>query len=57
MYKTILLIAGIIILLLSLLTDVIGIGREPGFGLIQIAGTIIGLVMIIIAIRKIKKKN
>ena len=57
MYKTILLIAGIIILLLSLLTDVIGIGREPGFGLIQIAGTIIGLIMIIVAIRKIKKKN
>jgi hypothetical protein len=57
MYKTILLIAGIIIILLSLLADVINIGREPGFGLLQIAGTIIGLVMIIFAIRKFRKKD
>jgi hypothetical protein len=44
----ILIVVGIIILLVSLLADVIGIGAYPGFGSKQIAGTIVGAVVAII---------
>jgi hypothetical protein len=57
MNSKILLIIGIIILLFSLLTDVIGIGYKPGFGAGQIAGTVIGLIIIVIAIKKLTRKQ
>jgi peptidoglycan/LPS O-acetylase OafA/YrhL len=56
MNKKVLLIIGIVLLLLSLLADVIGIGREPGFGMGQIAGAIIGLLIIVFAVRGMGKK-
>ena len=57
MNSKILLIIGIIILLFSLLTDVIGIGYKPGFGAGQIAGTIAGIIIIVIAVRKLSQKK
>jgi len=42
----VLLLGGLILLLLSLAADVIGIGRNTGFGPGQIAGTIVGLIAI-----------
>jgi len=39
------LMIGIIVLILSLLADVIGIGGASGFGTRQIVGTIVGAVM------------
>lgn len=56
MNHKIILIAGIVILILSLFADSFGLGREPGFGLIQIGGTIIGLALIIIGIVKLRRK-
>jgi hypothetical protein len=40
-----LLVVGIGLLLASLLADVIGIGDDPGFGLQQTAGSIVGAVI------------
>lgn len=44
----VLLVVGIIVLVLSLLLDVIGIGRAPGFGYYQIGGIIIGAIVAIV---------
>ena len=44
----ILIVVGIIILLVSLLADVIGIGGYPGIGYKQIIGAIVGAVISII---------
>jgi hypothetical protein len=41
---TVLLVAGIALLILSGLADVIGIGQSPNFGNAQIAGAIIGAI-------------
>ena len=41
---------GIVILLVSLLADVIGIGKYPGFGYKQAIGTAIGIVIFIIGL-------
>ncbi len=54
MNSKVVLIAGIIILILSLIMDFIGLGFKPGFGAGQIAGTIIGIALI--AIGLIRKK-
>jgi hypothetical protein len=43
-----LLVIGVIILLLSLLANSIGIGRAPGFGYKQIAGTVVGAIIAIV---------
>lgn len=43
-----LLVGGIVLLLLSLSADMIGLGRDPGFGYQQIAGALIGGVAAII---------
>ncbi|PKP36450.1 MAG: hypothetical protein CVT98_07895 [Bacteroidetes bacterium HGW-Bacteroidetes-15] len=40
-------IIGLIVLLLSIFLDEIGIGSTPGYGLVQIAGMVVGAVMII----------
>jgi hypothetical protein len=44
----ILIVVGIIILLVSLLADMIGIGGYPGIGYKQIIGAIVGAVISII---------
>jgi uncharacterized membrane protein len=44
----ILIVVGIIILLVSLLADVIGIGGYPGMGYKQIIGAIVGAVIAIV---------
>ena len=41
----ILLIVGVLLLLVSLLADVVGLGPSPGFGLRQIVGSIAGLAL------------
>lgn len=43
-----LLVGGIVLLLLSLSADVIGLGRDPGFGYQQMGGTLVGAVAAII---------
>lgn len=37
---------GVLLVLVSLLADVIGLGREPGFGYRQIAGVVAGLALV-----------
>ena len=41
----ILLIAGVLLLLVSLLADVVGLGLSPGFGWKHIVGSIAGLAL------------
>jgi len=54
----VLLVAGIHILVLSLVADLLGIGRSPGFGWNQILGIIIGAVLTIVgAVLKFKKSS
>jgi len=43
----VLIVVGIIILILSLILDLIGIGGTTGFGFYQIGGTIAGAIMAI----------
>jgi len=47
---TILLAAGIILAAVFAALDIVGLGREPGFGYIQIAGTVIGVIALIIGL-------
>ena len=44
------LIIGIGLLLVSLLADVIGIGDDPGNGLWQTAGTIVGVIITVVGL-------
>jgi hypothetical protein len=53
--KRILLIIGTLILLFSVLVDFLGIGY-PGFGYLQITGSVVGVVIVIIGL-VIKKKE
>jgi len=46
----ILIVAGALLALISLLADVIGLGRAPGFGYGQIAGLLIGLAALVAGI-------
>jgi hypothetical protein len=41
----VLLVVGIVVLILSLVADVLGIGSWPGFGPYQIVGTIVGAIV------------
>lgn len=43
-----LLIGGIALLLISVSADMIGLGRDPGFGYQQMGGTLVGAVAAII---------
>jgi hypothetical protein len=40
-------ILGLVVILLSVFLDEIGIGSTPGYGLVQIAGMIVGAIMVI----------
>lgn len=44
----ILLVAGVIVVILSLAADTIGIGGMPSFGPYQIAGTVAGVVAVVL---------
>ncbi|MBU0755611.1 MAG: hypothetical protein KJ645_10765 [Planctomycetes bacterium] len=44
----VLLILGIFFFILSLILDIIGLGSSPGFGNNQIAGAVLGALMIIV---------
>ena len=46
---------GIILLLVSLLADVLGIGDSPGIGFKQIIGAVVGAVIVIIGLRGLRK--
>ncbi len=50
------LVVGTVILVLSLVTDLIGIGRSPGFGGIQIAGIVVGACVVVVALLMTFKK-
>jgi len=54
----VLLVAGTVILVLSLIGDLLGIGRSPGFGWNQILGIVIGAVLTIVGVvLKFKKPS
>jgi len=46
----VLLVAGVLILIISAAADYIAMGAFPGFGYKQIAGTIVGVVMIVVGL-------
>ena len=46
----ILIVVGIVILVLSLLADPIGIGRDPGFGYKQTVGSVVGAIVTIVGL-------
>ena len=46
----VLLVVGIVVLLLSLLADVIGLGGNPIFGRNQIIGTIAGAIVTVVGL-------
>ena len=52
-------IAGLIIVVVSLLADIIGIGTYPGFNTTQLAGILVGLAFFIIGylLRRLKPKE
>jgi len=43
---TVLLVAGVILLIVSLGADVIGLGGDVRFGVRQILGTVVGIILI-----------
>jgi len=45
-------VAGVLIVLVSLLADVIGLGSNPGFGPYQKSGVVAGLLFLAFAIRR-----
>jgi hypothetical protein len=42
--------AGVLLILVSLLADVIGIGSSPGINWAQIVGAVVGLALLVIGI-------
>lgn len=42
-----LLVLGVVLLVLSLLADVIGVGANPGFGYRQVIGVVLGVIAVI----------
>ena len=50
LFSIVLIVIGVLVLVGSLLVDMIGIGREPGLGLFQIAGAALGLVVALVGL-------
>ncbi len=44
--------AGVLIVLVSLLADVIGLGSSPGFGRRHLYGVVVGLLLLAVAVRR-----
>lgn len=53
----IVMIAGLLLVLLSITADLVGIGAEPGFGWKQILGVIVGFLMVAGAAWVSRKKS
>ena len=51
-----LLVVGVVILVLSLVADIIGLGGAPGFGPNQILGTVVGAIVTITGLVLMSKK-
>jgi len=45
-------VAGVLIVLVSLLADVIGLGSSPGFGRRHLYGVVAGLLLLTVAVRR-----
>ncbi len=45
-------VAGVLIVLVSLLADVIGLGSSPGFGRRHLYGVVAGLLLLAVAVRR-----
>ena len=54
--STLLLLVGIVLLVVSVLADVIGIGRSPEFGYTQIGGVVLGAIVAILGWVLLRKK-
>ncbi len=52
-----LLVAGVILLILSVIADKVGIGSNPGFGSLQIGGLGLGVALAIIGLILIPRKK
>ena len=50
-----LLVLGAVLLIVSLLADIIGIGADPAFGYKQIIGVVLGVIAIIRGILVLKR--
>jgi hypothetical protein len=48
--------AGLILIIVSLLADVVGVGQSEGFGLKQTSGVILGIVILALGIRLWKRE-
>ena len=46
----VLIVAGVVVLLVSLAADVVGIGGAPGFGYKQIIGAIAGVIIAVVGL-------
>ena len=55
--SAILLWVGVIVLVLSLVADLIGIGAQAGFGISQIMGTIVGVIVTVVGLVLMFKKR
>ncbi len=55
--STLLLVAGVILLILSVIADQVGIGSDPGFGSLQIGGLGLGVALAIIGLILIPRKK
>ncbi len=51
-----LLIGGIVFLIISVAADAIGLGRDPGFGSQQTAGTAVGAIVAIVGAVLMRRK-
>jgi len=49
-------VIGIVVLVLFAMADLIGIGENPDFGPVQIAGTIVGAVLAVVGLIMLYKK-
>ncbi len=52
-----LLIAGVVLLVVSLAADQIGVGGFPGFGWKQITGTVVGLGLTVAGVLGLTRKS
>lgn len=53
----VLMLIGVLVFAASLLADSIGIGREPGLGMLQLVGAAAGLVVALIGLRLFFKRK
>lgn len=49
--------AGLILMIVSFLADEIGVGQSDGFGLRQMVGAILGIIILALGVRLWKRKS